>query len=253
MPLLWSSDSLTVETVYFQSAGYRVEGELAYADSPPLGGVVIAGPHPLLGGNKKNNIVRALGDGLAARGFVTLRFDYKGVGGSEGPAMDTAAHLAAFWETSQAPDDPERANDLRDAVAYLRGVIGPTLPLALVGYSFGCTLLPAAISEGDTATPLVLVGPTLGRHDYTPYETLPHRKLIIAAEDDFASDERGLSAWFSRLSAPKGLVQGHLDGHFFRGHEDWLVATVSSFLKDVGRTGHDADAPSSGDSANRTG
>jgi hypothetical protein len=57
---------------------------------------------------------------------------------------------------------------------------------------------------------------------------------VIAPEDDFASDPRLLHEWFSRLPAPKQLVQRRLDGHFFRGHEDWLVATVGSFLDDIG-------------------
>jgi alpha/beta superfamily hydrolase len=234
MPSLWFPNSLTVETVSFLSDGYRLEGELAYADNTPQAGVVLAGPHPLLGGTKENNILRALGDGLAARGFVTLRFDYKGVGRSEGPAVDTEAHLAEFWRTSQAPDDPDRSQDLADAVAYLRGVVGEECPIALVGYSFGCTLLPHAIPDDQDATSLVLVAPTIGRHDYSAYEQLLTRKCIIAAHDDFAADAQSFDEWFCRLPAPKQLVQRRLDGHFFRGHEDWLIATVGAFLDDAG-------------------
>ena len=233
MPSLWRRDSLTVETVCFASNAYQLEGELAYADGPPQAGVVIAGPHPLLGGSKENNIIRALSDGLAARGFVTLRFDYKGVGGSEGPAVDTAAHLAEFWQTSRTLDDLERAEDLRGAVAHMRGIVGREVPLAIVGYSFGCSLMPAAIPDSDTATPLVLVAPTVGRHDYTAFETLPNRKFIIAPIDDFAADARLLREWFERMDSPKLLVQRRLDGHFFRGHEDWLVASVGAYLEDA--------------------
>lgn len=233
MPLLWLNDSLTVETVCFASGVYQLAGALAYSDGSPRAGVVIAGPHPLLGGSKENNIVRALADGLAARGFVTLRFDYKGVGGSEGPAVDTAAHLAEFWQSSRTLDDPERAEDLRGAVEHMRGIVGRGVPLAIVGYSFGCSLIPAAIPEGDSETPLVLVAPTVGRHYYTSFETLPNRKFIIAPHDDFAADARFLREWFERMASPKLLLQRRLDGHFFRGHEDWLVASVGAFLEDA--------------------
>jgi len=69
------------------------------------GAVVIAGPHPLLGGNMRNNVVRCLGDGLAEMGFLTLRFDYRGVGRSRGPQGDVTRHLAEFWKTSHAPGE----------------------------------------------------------------------------------------------------------------------------------------------------
>jgi hypothetical protein len=42
--------------------------------------VVLAGPHPLLGGTLHNNVVRGLGDGPARGGLATLRFNYRGVG-----------------------------------------------------------------------------------------------------------------------------------------------------------------------------
>jgi alpha/beta superfamily hydrolase len=236
MPILAPYESLTVESVHFPSQEYRLEGNLAYADGPPLAAVVLAGPHPLLGGTKDTKIVRALGDGLAARGFVTLRSNYRGVGASDGPAVDVAANLATFWLTSHAPDDPEKADDLRAAVAFLRCIVGTEVPFALAGHSFGCSLLPAAVPAGATAPPLVLIAPTIGSHDYTPYELLDNPKLIIAPHEDFATNADLLNAWFGRVAAPKHLVQPRLDGHFFRGHEDWLVASVGAFLDDMEST-----------------
>src|SRR5208283_5387543 len=100
------ADTLVVERVQFPSGAYRLEGELAYSDLlPPNGAAVIAGPHPLLGGNMHNNVVRCLGDGLAEHGLATLRFNYRGVGGSEGPAIDVTEHLAQFWRTSHVADE----------------------------------------------------------------------------------------------------------------------------------------------------
>jgi alpha/beta superfamily hydrolase len=97
MPRLAEDDALTVETVHFPAGPYRLEGDLAYAGSAlPLGGVVLTGPHPMLGGARTNNVIRALGDGLAERGIPTLRFDYRGAGGSQGPTTDVAAQMALF-------------------------------------------------------------------------------------------------------------------------------------------------------------
>ncbi len=234
---LYTPDALVVESVRFSSGRYRLEGELVYAETAlPLGAVVLAGPHPLLGGDMHNNVVRELGDGLARHGLVTLRFNYQGVGASEGPAVaDVVGQLARFWATSRAPDEVCYQADFAGAVAFLRSVVGPGLPLALIGYSFGCTLLAEARGERNGAAPLVLIAPTVGTHDYGAFEGVENPKLVIAPEGDFAADAGRLARWFDGLPAPKELVRPRLDSHFFRGHEHWLVATVGTFLNDEWR------------------
>jgi uncharacterized protein len=235
MPSLCPSDALVVESVRFAAGRQRLEGELVYPEAgPPLGAAVLAGPHPLLGGNMHNNVVRGLGDGLARHGVVTLRFNYRGVGASEGPAVDPAQHLARFWETSRAPDELNYATDLAAATVFLRSIVGAEMPLTLIGYSFGCTLLPAALAVAGVAAPLVLVAPTVGTHDYCAFAALATAKLVIAPEGDFAADTVALAQWFDGLPEPKELVRPRLDSHFFRGHEHWLVATVGAFLNDEG-------------------
>jgi alpha/beta superfamily hydrolase len=228
-----AADDLVVESVFFPAGPYRLEGALAYAGGAPAEcGVVVAGPHPLLGGSMDNNVVRALGGGLAARGVPTLRFNYRGVGGSEGVPADVAAHLAEFWATSHVADEPAFREDLAAAAAFLRDAAGGAGP-ALVGYSFGCSLLPHAGAAADT--PLVLVAPTVGTHDYDAFAVLPNPLLVVASDDDFAANAGRLRAWFDQLPGSRRLVTGRRDNHFFRGHEDWLAATVYEFLQEQGR------------------
>ena len=229
-----SATALTIEEIRFPAAGYRLQGELAYADGgPALGAAVLAGPHPLLGGNLRNNVVRGLGDGLAARGVATLRFNYCGVGRSEGPPVDVARHLAEFWQTSHVSGEAGLADDVRGAADFLRATVGPDLPLALVGYSFGCSLLPRVCREVECSA-LVLVAPTVGKHDYDSFLSLNLPVLVVASEDDFAADAGQLRAWFDRLPGRNELVLDQLDNHFFRGHEDRLAETVFDFLRRQG-------------------
>jgi len=225
------ADPLVVEAVSFQAGPYRLRGELAYGEAAATAGAaVLAGPHPLLGGNMHNNVVRGLGDGLAERGFVTLRFNYRGVGQSQGPPVDVAAHLAQFWKTSHVPDEMELRHDVQAATNFLHQAAGPVPCLALIGYSFGCALLPFIHVEAKA--PRVLIAPTIGKHDYQSFQACTSPTLVIASEDDFATDADGLRQWFDRLAAPKRLVQARLDNHFFRGHEAWLVETVWQFLEE---------------------
>ena len=222
-----------VEGVRFSTADHVLEGELAYPEDrdTPLGAVVLAGSHPLLGGNMHNNVVRGLGDGLAERGWATLRFNYRGVGRSEGPRVDVARHMAEFWQTSHVSGEMDLWQDVQGAVDFMRATLDPSLPLVLIGYSFGCALLPAVGRAANPAA-LIAVAPPLGKHDYSNFADSRCPLLAIVSEDDFTLEHPRLKAWFDTLPEPKRLVQKASDNHFFRGHEPWLVETASAFLEE---------------------
>jgi alpha/beta superfamily hydrolase len=229
------SEAPIVEEIYFSSNAFRLHGELAYPECDRvIGAAVIAGPHPLLGGNMQNNVVRGIGDELARRQIATLRFNYRGVGRSEGPRMDMFGNLAEFWKTSHVPDEIDLWQDVQGAINCIRQAAGPQLPLALIGYSFGCALLPR-LKPDLNLPPLILLAPTIAKHDYDSYLAVKNPKLVIASEDDFASDADRLLTWFDALTPPKRLIQKRFDNHFFRGHEAWLAATVFDFLRDQWR------------------
>src|SRR5262249_23075000 len=124
----------------------------------------------------------------------------------------------------------ELAQDLQAAVACLRGLAGPGLPLALVGYGFGCALLPRVRVPGARAG-LVLIAPTVGKHAYDAYAQMPGPILVVASEDDFATDATGLRRGFDTFPGPRRLVLRRFDNHFFRGHETWLTEAVFEFLR----------------------
>jgi uncharacterized protein len=224
-----------VEEISFSSKGFRLHGELVYPENDRvIGAAVIAGPHPLLGGNMHNNVVRGIGDELARRQMVTLRFNYRGVGRSEGPRMDVVGNVAEFWKTSHVPDEMDLWQDVQGAIDYARQAAGSELPLALIGYSFGCALLPQVrLDVGSPA--LILLAPTIVKHDYDSYLAVPNPKLVVASEDDFASDPARLQTWFDALTPPKRLIQKRFDNHFFRGHEAWLAETLCDFLREQWR------------------
>jgi alpha/beta superfamily hydrolase len=229
-----SDPPLVVEDVSFPAGVYQLQGELAYpAEGSPIGVGVLAGPHPLLGGNLHNNVVRGLGDGLAERGWATLRFNYRGVGRSQGPPVDVIRHLAQFWQTSHVPEEMDSWHDVQGAVDFLRQIAGPDLPVALVGYSFGCALLPHVRLEAPSAV-LVLIAPTLGKHAYDSYQAVHHPILVITSADDFATEAGAVERWWAQLSMPRRLIQERFDNHFFRGYEGWLAQTVFACLRHPG-------------------
>ena len=208
-----------------------MNGELSYPEhGRARGAIVIAGPHPLLGGNMRNNVVRGLGDGLARAGLLTVRFDYRGVGRSEGPRIDVAGNVAEFWRTSHVAGEMDFWRDLQAAIELARQTC-PGLPLTLVGYSFGCALLPQ-VAEMAKCAAMVLVAPTITKHDYDSFQGVQTPMLVVASEGDFATESAALDRWFNKLSMPRELVRRPCDNHFFRGYEGWLVEVVQQFLDD---------------------
>src|SRR5487761_1254167 len=92
--------------VTFPSGELKLEGLLALPDeSKPARAAVVCHPHPLYGGSMYNNVVDAVLEGLWEQGFATLRFNFRGVGASEG-------------------DHDNGRGETDDAIAAMRFLIG---------------------------------------------------------------------------------------------------------------------------------
>ena len=139
--------------------------------------------------------------------------------------------MVEFLETSHVEGEMDFWQDVRCAATSVRSIVGAAQPLVLIGYSFGCALLPRVCQIEPPAT-VVLIAPPLGKHDYAGFTTVKSPILAIVSSDDFTLKPAQLHEWFDRLSEPKCLVEASADNHFFRGHEAWLVETVASFLSE---------------------
>ena len=195
MPPLCPPDALVVESVRFAAGPYRLEGELAYAERPPAAGaVVLAGPHPLLGGNMDNNVVRGLGDGLARRGFADAALQLPRRRRQRGPGRWTRRRTwPSSGQTSHVPDEPALPGRPGRRGGGLPPAVGGRAP-ALVGLQLRLLAAPARRSRRADDLPLVLIAPTVGTHDYDAFDGLPNPQLVVAPDDDFAADPRTAAA-----------------------------------------------------------
>ena len=188
------------------------DAELAYpADVEPSGAVAIVPPHPHMGGTMNNNLVAALA-GLLATTRITLRFNYS-------TAVDAPASLAAFWATGHAPEDPRLIDDASAAIGTLRVLTG--VEPAVVGYSFGAF----AAWTLDYAGPLVLVSPTLTRHDFAGRRS---PMLVVYSDNDFATPRDASERFCDAQACDRQLVPG--GQHFYRGSEAFLADRIERFL-----------------------
>ncbi len=208
------------ETVRVPHEPEPLSGVFAY----PLVGLpdraaLIVGPHPLMGGRPENNVVRAVGRGLAECGLATLRFRFAGEGA-------TPEVMEQFWQTGRAPDDPGRALDAAAARVWLADECPGRL--VLVGYSFGASLLADLLDASVDAA--VLIGPTLAQHDFRRLASSGVPKLVIAADNDFATPLRVTKAWACSARGVVKLVVVPAAEHFYRGQEERIVEEIIEWL-----------------------
>ena len=201
--------------------GERLAVALTAPAAPAAGGAILFGPHPLLGGDMDNNVVRALAVALADAGSPALRFDYRGVGCSE--ALDPGRPRYEVW--SEVEERGDLGAVLADADEALRRASRLFEPELLVGYSFGACVALRFADERGLDLPLVLVCPPLAHFDFDPLATREAASvLVFAAQDGFDPPPPAgeLAARFPR-SAVRVLAG---TDHFFRGHEELLSRTV---------------------------
>jgi len=113
----------------------RLEGRLLDGGGEPC---VISHPHPLAGGTMDHGVVVALWKAAAARGYRALRYNYRGVGESDGE-LSSKSLLAT--------------PDLLGAIDFLGGG-----PMRAIGYSYGARTTLHALYDGARITRAALVG-----------------------------------------------------------------------------------------------
>lgn len=198
----------------FQADGLALEGLLHLPGATPCPGVVVAHPHPQYGGDMHNNVVQALCRAANSAGAAALRFNFRGVGASQG-AFDNGVG---------------EQRDVAAALDYLRGL--PEIDgarLALSGYSFGAAVSLRAAPAGLRA--LVAVSPpTIG--GWLSGASLDCPVLFVAGDRDEYCDPEALRHVAAAIGpAAEVIVHTGVD-HFWWGSDDRLIETVSAFLRE---------------------
>jgi uncharacterized protein len=193
--------------VFFGQAPSRLEG--LYASVPGPMGAVISHPHPLMGGEMRNLVVEILTESLSAGGLSTLRFNFRGVGMSEG----------GFDEGRGEQED------VVAAVTYLERQ--EIREIALAGYSFGAWVNAGVILR-RSLLPAVLVSPPLKLFPFNFALLRGKVGLLICGDRDpyCPVDEAALAA--THASCPLEILSGA--DHFFYGQEADLAACIDVFL-----------------------
>jgi alpha/beta superfamily hydrolase len=194
----------------------RIEVLRDQPEGQPRGVAVIAHPHPLHGGTMDNKVVQTLARAFVQSGWTAVRFNFRGVGGSEGTY-------------------DEGRGELQDLLATVRALAAEG-ELALAGFSFGAFVTAQAVASlaaGRELGPVVLVGTAASRFAVPVLPADSHdRTLIIHGEVDDTVPLQSVLDWARPQSLSVTVVPGV--EHFFHGQLPLLKNLVVRHLRTHG-------------------
>lgn len=205
-----------IQSLHLQGPAGRLEALLNAGADVPKYAAVVAHPHPLFGGTMHNKVVFHAMKALNGFGIPVLRFNFRGVG------------------TSQGKHDGGRGEmeDVRAALDFMKETFG--VPLIFAGFSFGAaTGLKAACPDADVKAIISIGTPMQAEGRVYRYEYLSDcakPKLFISGERDQFATPQQLAELVSRLSEPKRLVLIPGGDHFFEGHLEEYRAAIEVWV-----------------------
>ena len=202
--------TMAEEPVFFMSGTLKIQGLLH--TKPGDKGVVITHPHPLYGGSMHNNVVESLVHAYQQAGYATLRFNFRGVGSSQGK-----------YEDGQGEQE-----DVKAALHYL--VEQGKNVVDLAGYSFGAWVNALTRQDGDIIRQMIMVSPPVAFLDFGPPQSIPQLRLVVAgSRDEIAPPEliqTILPNWNS--SARLEIIEGA--DHFYGAYTEKLESILTDYL-----------------------
>ncbi|RZL65205.1 MAG: alpha/beta hydrolase [Variovorax sp.] len=201
------------EKLQLRGAAGAIEALRDLPSDASRGVAVIAHPHPLFGGTMDNKVVQTLARAFVASGWTAVRFNFRGVGATEGT-------------------HDEGRGEADDYLAVVTQV-APEGVLAVAGFSFGAFVAMQALSavwaEREVSS-VTLVGPSVERVPPGPLpEAARERTLVVHGEADDTVALSAVMDWARPQSLPVTVVPG--GGHFFHGQLPLLKNLVARHLR----------------------
>ena len=205
---------IETQKIFIDGPSGKLEAVLAIPESESKGIAVIAHPHPLHGGTMNNKVVHTVFTTLQSLNFVTVKFNFRGVGESAGifdHGIGEVDDVIAVTEAIRSQFD-QRAKQL---------------PLLLAGFSFGGGIQLLAAAKLNPMF-LILVAPSVANLKAPPVSDSVQFALIIQGDQDDIVLPQQVLAWATPKSQPIVLVPGA--DHFFHGKLLLLRQWIARFF-----------------------
>lgn len=194
-----------------------LEARLEVPREAPRFRALVCHPHPLYGGTMDNKVVTTITRACRQAGGVALRFNFRGVGGSEG------VHDNARGEV----------DDMLAAWDWLAGEY-PELPAWLAGFSFGSFVAAAGASRlQKPPVHLLLVAPPVHHYDFAGLAVPGCPVTVLQGDDDEVVPAEEVHDWALASPWKPELVEFAGTGHFFHGKLNELKDEVLRCLEGI--------------------
>jgi alpha/beta superfamily hydrolase len=214
-----------MHTTFATSDGLHLAAHWDLPASAPTGAVVLCHPHPLMGGSMDVPLIRTIATGLTRSGFAVLRFNFRGVGDSEGS-----------WSGGTAEIEDVAAAVHTAETAY------PSLPHGLAGWSFGAHTALRWQARSDDDRPYAGIAPPVGMTGAaelpSPNALPPAERLFVVGDRDQFTTVEELLTYASEAGARLEVVSG--SDHFFYFREHRVADLVVAHLSEAGSASSEA-------------
>ncbi len=218
--MFWTrSLTLSAQEIVLFIDGPAGKLEALYLEQPDAKGIaLVCHPHPLYAGTMHNKVVATLQRTARDNGWSTLRFNFRGVGKSEGSYGEGEGEIA----------------DAQAAFEWLQAK-NPKQPIIIMGFSFGSCVAACLAGELEQQAiaikQLVMIAPPVERFNIDG--RLPEQSLllIIQPEADEVVNPQTVYDWANSLTKPHTLLTVPECSHFFHGRLNDLKELVTPYLQ----------------------
>lgn len=204
--------------VIFNGPDGRLEGRYHQSKKPNAPIAIVLHPHPLHGGNMNNRVVFIMFNNFVERGFSVLRFNFRGVGRSQGAFDNGVGELS---DAAYAFDWMQQFNS--------------NSPFCWIGgYSFGALISMQLMMRRPEIEGFVSISPPAGTEDFSFLAPCPSSGLIIHGDKDTHVPLDAVKKLAQKLDGQKNIsvnlstVKGA--DHFYKDNMDNLSKEVASYL-----------------------
>jgi alpha/beta superfamily hydrolase len=204
--------------VIFAGPEGRLEGRYHHSETPRAPIAIILHPHPQHGGTMNNKVVYNLYYIFVRKGFSVLRFNFRGVGRSQGDFDNGLGELS----------------DAASALDWLQSVNPNAAACWVAGFSFGAWISMQLLMRRPEIEGFISIAPPANMYDFSFLAPCPSSGLILQGTEDDVVPEPVVEKLANKLKLQKNIViDYHLvkgANHFYKDHMDHLVGDVSTYL-----------------------
>ncbi|MEE2695299.1 MAG: alpha/beta hydrolase [Pseudomonadota bacterium] len=196
----------------------RLEARYSHNNVPTSPSVLILHAHPGHGGNMNNPLSLKLHKFFSDIGFSSLRFNFRGVGKSDGEHEGSEGELA----------------DSAIALDWLQNQNQESREYWVCGISFGAWVGMQLLMRRPEIPKFILISPPVGEYDFNFLAPCPASGLIISAEKDNLIEKSSVVDVVKKLNRQKSIQVKHENvksaDHFFSNHEQKVIEKVEKYI-----------------------